>query len=112
MKITKNPNSNLVSKTRIPQKNDVSNIKNENKKIKIEKDSGIDKLTDDIMNRLKSGEISPVEATDELINKIIKLSGIEDTEDMRGFLLDHIKEDPNLRMMAQNIGLDIENLNT
>jgi hypothetical protein len=72
----------------------------------ITKSSSNDPLTGDLVSMLNSGEIDTKKAVSLLVDRLVKQSGVDNNEQMRSFMLDQIKNDPGLKALADQMGID------
>ncbi|MBN2724212.1 MAG: hypothetical protein JXR95_09095 [Deltaproteobacteria bacterium] len=111
MKISKPPVSPVSSVNGVDVSGKIMGNRSDDIKTAPKQDiTRVDKLANDLSSRLKSGEIKPQEAFDDLIKGICEIYKVEPSGENMRFITDAVKSDPALSLYAQRIGLDIENM--
>ena len=64
----------------------------------------------DIAAMVDSGQLTPVQAMELVIDSIVSQSAAADPDGLRRFLVSHIASDPQLRQLAASLGLDAQSL--
>jgi hypothetical protein len=57
-----------------------------------------------------SGQLTPVQAMEQVIDAIVRKSPGPDPEGLRSFLISQVATDPQLRQLAASLGLDAQSL--
>lgn len=70
----------------------------------------VDQLATGLASKIKDGSMTPKAAFDELINGLCKIFKMEPNKENYSFIVEAIKNDPQLTLYAQRIGLDLEKL--
>jgi len=69
-----------------------------------------DPLTADLVSMLNTKQMTPAQAVEALVERIIDATGAENSAPMKAFMIAQMTTDPNLRQLLSQIGVDPDHL--